>query len=106
MPPPRFRPQQPGLPDPFMRPTLTIPEAAKLLGVSKSCAYEAAKEGQLPSIQVAGRRLVPTAKLLRLLGLDCTTRFDPHQSPRHSSSPPSNQSQTLRPPGPRTASGP
>jgi excisionase family DNA binding protein len=90
MPSRRISPQRPGLPDPFARPTLTIPEAAKLLGVSKSCAYEAAKQGHLPIIQVAGRRLVPTAKLLRLLGIDFT-RFNAHRSPRHSWSPHSHQ---------------
>ncbi|MFC4906660.1 helix-turn-helix domain-containing protein [Actinomadura gamaensis] len=57
------------LPDPAERPTLTIPETARLLGVSRSCAYEAAKRGQLPIIKIAGRRLVLTAKLLDLLGL-------------------------------------
>lgn len=58
------------LPDPVAQPTMTIPEAARLLRISKSCAYEAAKRGHLPIIQMAGRRLVPTATLLGMLGFD------------------------------------
>ena len=47
--------------------TWTIPEAAKLLGISKDSAYEAAHRGELP-VKIIGRRmLVPRAALLRLL---------------------------------------
>jgi excisionase family DNA binding protein len=47
--------------------TWTIPEVAKLLGISKDSAYEAAHRGELP-VQVIGRRvLVPRVALLRLL---------------------------------------
>jgi excisionase family DNA binding protein len=47
--------------------TWTVTEAAKLLGISRACAYEAAHRGELP-VRVIGRRmLVPRAALLRLL---------------------------------------
>jgi excisionase family DNA binding protein len=47
--------------------TWTLPEVARLLGISKDSAYEAAHRGELP-VQVIGRRmLVPRAALLRLL---------------------------------------
>jgi excisionase family DNA binding protein len=47
--------------------TWTIAEVAKLLGISKDSAYEAAHRGELP-VQVIGRRvLVPRVALLRLL---------------------------------------
>jgi excisionase family DNA binding protein len=47
--------------------TWTVPEVARLLGISKDSAYEAAHRGELP-VQVIGRRmLVPRAALLRLL---------------------------------------
>jgi excisionase family DNA binding protein len=47
--------------------TWTVPEAARLLGISKDTAYEAAHRGELP-VKVIGRRmLVPRAALLRLL---------------------------------------
>ena len=54
--------------------TLTIPEAAKLLGISRNLGYEiAARDGELAGIQVlrVGRRLViPQARLLEVLGLE------------------------------------
>jgi excisionase family DNA binding protein len=47
--------------------TWTVNEAAKLLGISPTSAYEAARRGQLP-VRVIGRRmLVPRVALLRLL---------------------------------------
>jgi excisionase family DNA binding protein len=47
--------------------TWTVPEAARLLGISKDSAYEAARRGDLP-VRVIGRRmLVPRSALLRLL---------------------------------------
>jgi excisionase family DNA binding protein len=47
--------------------TWTVPEAARLLGISKDTAYEAAHRGELP-VKVIGRRmLVPRLALLRLL---------------------------------------
>jgi excisionase family DNA binding protein len=48
--------------------TWTVTEAAKLLGISRASAYEAAHRGELP-VRVIGRRLlVPRVALLRLLG--------------------------------------
>jgi excisionase family DNA binding protein len=47
--------------------TSTVTEAAKLLGISPTSAYEAARKGELP-VRVIGRRmLVPRVALLRLL---------------------------------------
>ena len=47
--------------------TWTIAEAADLLGISRTSAYEAAHRGELP-VKVIGRRmLVPRVALLRLL---------------------------------------
>jgi excisionase family DNA binding protein len=58
--------------DPKLRPgqlTFTIQEAAELLGISKSTAYEAAHRGELPILRF-GRRLVVTRTTLEtLLGL-------------------------------------
>lgn len=48
--------------------TLTIEEAAKLLGVSRGLAYEAARRGELPTIRLGRRLLVPRARLLALVG--------------------------------------
>jgi excisionase family DNA binding protein len=49
--------------------TFTIPEAAKLLGIGRGAAYEAARTGELPTIRVGRRILVPLPTLERLLGL-------------------------------------
>ena len=43
--------------------TLTIPEAAELLGISLSKAYEAARLGQIPTIRVGTRILVSRRRL-------------------------------------------
>jgi excisionase family DNA binding protein len=48
--------------------TLTVEEAAKVLGIGRNTAYEAAKSGDLPTVRVGGRLLVPRARLLALLG--------------------------------------
>ena len=47
--------------------TYSIPEAAKALGVGRSAAYEAARTGQIPTIRIGKRILVPVAALERLL---------------------------------------
>ena len=56
--------------------TLTIPEAAKLLGVGRNLAYQsAAEDGELagvPVIRVGRRMVVPRARLLAALGLTDT----------------------------------
>jgi excisionase family DNA binding protein len=48
--------------------TLTVPEAAKVLGIGRNQAYEAARRRQLPTIRIGKRLLVPRAALERLLG--------------------------------------
>lgn len=47
--------------------TLTIPEAARLLGISISKTYEAARMGQLPAIKVGTRVLVSRRRLEELI---------------------------------------
>lgn len=47
--------------------TLSVPEAAKLLGIGKNLAYEAVQRGEIPSIKVGRRLLVPRAALERML---------------------------------------
>lgn len=50
--------------------TLTVEEAGRLLGISRSSAYRAAERGELPTITLAGRLHVPTPRLLALLGVE------------------------------------
>ena len=47
--------------------TLTIPEAARLLGISRNGAYQAAHLGQLPVLVFGRRLLVPIAALEKML---------------------------------------
>lgn len=57
------------LPDPNEVPVLSVQEAGELLGISKDSAYRAANAGEIPTIRIGKRILVPTAKLRQLLGL-------------------------------------
>ncbi len=46
---------------------LTIIEAAELLGISKGSAYEAARSGQIPTIRIGRRLIVPRVAFERML---------------------------------------
>ena len=46
------------------RQTYTIEEAAKILGICRAVAY---RKGVLPTVRIAGRRLVPKQALERML---------------------------------------
>ena len=50
---------------PVERQTYTIDEAAKILGICRALAY---RNGVLPTVKIAGRRVVPKRALERLLG--------------------------------------
>jgi excisionase family DNA binding protein len=54
------------------RVTYTVEEAAALLGISRSTAYECASNGQIPVLRLGRRILVPRHALERLLGLQET----------------------------------
>jgi excisionase family DNA binding protein len=47
--------------------TITIDEAAAVLGVSRNSAYSAVARGEIPAIRIGRRLLVPKAALERLL---------------------------------------
>ncbi|MFP5327166.1 MAG: helix-turn-helix domain-containing protein [Acidimicrobiia bacterium] len=49
------------------RVTLTVEEAAQVLGISRAFAYTLAKRGQLPNIRLGRRLVVPKAALEKLL---------------------------------------
>src|SRR5947209_3671118 len=48
--------------------TLTVEQAAKILGISRGSCYEMVNSGRLHSLQIGRRRLIPRAVLLSLLG--------------------------------------
>lgn len=58
------------VPNPTDQPTMTVEEAGNLLGISRSTAYEAVRSGDIPSIRLGRRLLVPTAAVRRMLLLD------------------------------------
>jgi excisionase family DNA binding protein len=50
-------------------PTISVERAARLLGLSRSAAYRAAATGQLPTLAFGRRRVVPTVRLMQMLGI-------------------------------------
>ena len=58
------------IPDPRERPTLSVEEAGAYLSLGRSAAYIAAARGEIPTLKFGRRLAVPTALLLRMLGLD------------------------------------
>jgi excisionase family DNA binding protein len=50
------------------RVTVSVEEAARLLGLGRSAAYEAARRGELPTRRLGRRLLVPVPALLEWLG--------------------------------------
>lgn len=51
------------------RATWTIPETARILGLSRAAAYRAAARGDIPARRIGGRLIVPRAALSRMLEL-------------------------------------
>ena len=49
------------------RMTMTVGEAAKLLGISRNLCYEAVARGEIPVVRVGKRLLIPRVVLERLL---------------------------------------
>ena len=47
--------------------TMTVPEARRRLGIGRNSAYEAAASGQIPTIRIGRRILVPRAAFERML---------------------------------------
>ena len=60
--------------------TLSISEAGEALGIGRSAAYEAARNGQLPTIKIGKRILVPVVALEQMLR-GCADRDDPDRRP-------------------------
>jgi hypothetical protein len=51
------------------KPTTTVAIAGEALGLSRNKAYQAAAEGQIPTLRFGKRIVVPTMPLKRMLGL-------------------------------------
>ena len=56
--------------------TYTVPEAAEMLGISRSSAYECVKRGELPAIALGRRIVITRSALEQLLGIVLEHRLD------------------------------
>jgi excisionase family DNA binding protein len=52
------------------QPTMQVDDVAKALGVSRATVYTGVQTGEIPSIKLGRRIVVPTAAVRRMLQLD------------------------------------
>ena len=50
--------------------TVSVPQAGHLLGLGRFAAYEAARKGEIPTVRMGRRKLVPVRALENLLRLE------------------------------------
>ena len=55
------------IPDPDEEPTISVKRYAAIMGVSLRTAYLAITNGEVPYIQVGGRKVIPTRQALAAL---------------------------------------
>ncbi len=60
--------------------TVTVTQAARILGISRGSAYEAAKTGELPVIRIGKRLLVSMEALDRMLEPKLLIANDPMEN--------------------------
>jgi hypothetical protein len=48
-------------------PTISVPEAGRLLGLSRNGAYAAASRGEIPVIRLGRKLVVPTVPIVQML---------------------------------------
>ena len=58
----------PSRPDPGRRAAYSPAEAAGLFGLSRSSLYAAIDRGEIRSVKLGGRRLIPASEIRRILG--------------------------------------
>jgi excisionase family DNA binding protein len=51
-------------------PTISVDNAARVLKIGRNAAYEAVRRGEIESIPIGKRRIVPTAPLRKKLGIE------------------------------------
>ncbi|TFF27531.1 DNA-binding protein [Jiella endophytica] len=52
------------------RPTISVPDAGSVFyGLGRCASYEAARRGDIPTIKIGGRLLVPVVSLAEKVGL-------------------------------------
>jgi hypothetical protein len=50
--------------------SVSVTVAGKAFGLSRNAAYQAVRNGQIPSVRIGSKYAVPTAPLCRMLGID------------------------------------
>ncbi|HEV2889983.1 MAG TPA: helix-turn-helix domain-containing protein [Frankiaceae bacterium] len=56
--------------DDDLPPILTVEQTAQVLGISRGLAFTAVRAGDIPSIRIGRRILVPRDRLRQMLGVD------------------------------------
>lgn len=51
---------------------LSVPEAGAMIGLGRNASYEAAKLGQIPTIEIGSLKIVPRIPWLKKLGVENT----------------------------------
>jgi hypothetical protein len=49
---------------------VSVETVGKIFGLGRNSTYAAVKSGQIPSIKIGGRIVVPTAPLRKMLGIE------------------------------------
>ena len=63
--------------------TVSVKEAAHLLGIGRSAAYEAVRSGEIPSIKIGRRILIPMRAIERMLDTASTKRRESTEGANH-----------------------
>ena len=63
--------------DPEGRLTISVPEAGQWLSLGRDAAYAAVARGEIPSLRLGRRIVVPVPKLLQMLGATPDMSADP-----------------------------
>ena len=56
---------------------MTVEETGEALGIGRTTAYEGVRTGEIPSLRIGRRIVVPTAEVRRMLGMDVTSTVGP-----------------------------
>lgn len=62
------------------RPTVTVDEAAAFLGISRGAAYQAVRVGEITSLKLGRRLVIPTNPLLAMVGAATTPATETHSA--------------------------
>jgi excisionase family DNA binding protein len=55
------------IPDPIETPTITVKRYAQIIGIGLRTAYAAVESGEIPSIKIGNRKVIPTRQALARL---------------------------------------